>query len=264
MIKRFLSLILIVAFSSTIAQQKSVKAEKLSVQKIEADSIIGEDSLGNLYYLKKNVLCKKNKVESWQYENISLGKINHVDIQNPLKTILVYENFNTIILLDNQLNETQKINFSENNIPINVSAAGIATQNRLWIYDTLKQQIILFDYLKNTFDPITPSFQGNFKYYESDYNTFQWIDDKLDWYSSDTFGKIIKNGIVPDFDQIKPINTQVLIVSKEGKLYLQDVKKNSNYLIENVKKSFKNFYYKDQILSIFTNQEITNYKITIP
>jgi hypothetical protein len=264
MIKRFLSLILIVAFSSTIAQQKSVKAVTLSIQKIEADSILGEDSLGNLYYLKNNVLCKKNKVESWQYENISLGKINRVAIQNPLKTILVYENFNTIILLDNQLNETQKINFSENSIPINVSAAGIASQNRLWIYDTLKQQIILFDYLKNTFNPITPSFQGNFKYYDSDFNTFQWIDDKLDWYSCSIFGKIIKHGKVSAFDQIKPINNHVIVFSKDEKMYLQDLNKNSIYLIENIKKSFKNFYYKDQILSIFTNQEITNYKIIIP
>jgi hypothetical protein len=47
-------------------------------------------------------------------------------------------------------------------------------------------------------------------------------------------------------------------------LFLQDLKKNRIYTIENVDKSFKKFYYKDQILAIFTDQEITNYKITIP
>jgi hypothetical protein len=31
--------------------------------------------------------------------------------QNPLNIVLFYENFNVVILLDNQLNETQKINF---------------------------------------------------------------------------------------------------------------------------------------------------------
>jgi hypothetical protein len=118
--------------------------------------------------------------------------------------------------------------------------------------------------LKNTFNPITPSFQGNFKYYDSDFNTFQWIDDKLDWYSCSIFGKIIKHGKVSAFDQIKPINNHVIVFSKDEKMYLQDLNKNSIYLIENIKKSFKNFYYKDQILSIFTNQEITNYKIIIP
>jgi len=42
------------------------------------------------------------------------------------------------------------------------------------------------------------------------------------------------------------------------------LKNNTISPIENVEKSFKNFYYKDQILSIFTNQGISNYKITIP
>ena len=42
------------------------------------------------------------------------------------------------------------------------------------------------------------------------------------------------------------------------------VSKSLTRTIENIEKSFKNFYYKDQILSIFTNQEITNYKIIIP
>jgi hypothetical protein len=193
-----------------------------------------------------------------------LGKPSKIDFQNPLKIMLFYENFNTIILLDNQLSETQKINFSENEIPILVAATGIASHNRLWIYNSLSQQIGLFDYLKNTYLSITPSFQGNLKYYSSDFNVFYWIDEKLNWYSCDVFGKISTLGKVADFDQIQIIENQVLVFSKDEKLHLQDLRKNSIYTIKNVEKSFKNFYYKDQILSIFTNQEIINYKITIP
>ena len=74
----------------------------------------------------------------------------------------------------------------------------------------------------------------------------------------------ISLGKVADFDQIQIIANQEVVFSKAGKLFLKDLKKNSIYTIENVDKSFTNFYYKDQILSIFTNQEITNYKITIP
>ena len=247
-----------------LAQEKSLKATFLSNQKIDADDFVGIDGLNNIFYIKDNTLFKNNKTESWQYGNTFLGKITHVDIQNPLKPVLFYENFNTIILLDNQLNETQKINFAENTTPLLVSAMGIASQNRLWIYDSISQQIGLFDYLKNTFDPIAPSFQGNFKYYNSDFNTFQWIDDKLNWYSCDIFGKITALGRVSDFNQIQPIEKQFVIFSKDGKLNLQDLKHNSFYTIENIEKSFKKFYYKDQILSIFTNQGISNYKISIP
>jgi hypothetical protein len=51
---------------------------------------------------------------------------------------------------------------------------------------------------------------------------------------------------------------------KEKNLFLLDTNKNMIYTIENVEKSFTNFFYKDQILSIFTNQEIINYKIPKP
>lgn len=264
MIKKLILLIFIVHFSLVLAQEKSLKVTFLSTQKIDADDFVGVDGLGNMYYLKDNTLIKNNKTESWQYGNISLGKITRVDIQNPLKIVLFYENFNTIILLDSQLNETQKINFAENTIPLLVSSMGIASQNRLWIYDSASQQIGLFDYLKNTFDPIAPSFQGNFKYYNSDFNTFQWIDEKLNWYSCDIFGKITALGRISDFEQIQTTEKQFVIFSKDKKLHLQDLRTNSIYTIENIEKSFKKFYYKDQILSIFTSQEISNYKIPIP
>lgn len=250
--------------AAVIAQEQKVKTQLLSTQKIDFDVFVGYDGMENLYYIKNNVFFKKNKDELWQYKNISLGKITKIDFQNQLKIMLFYENFNTIILLDNQLSETQKINLSENDVPIVATATGIASQNRLWIYNSLTQQIGLFDYLKNTYLSITPSFQENLKYYTSDFNSFQWIDDKLNWYSCDVFGKIKTLGKVSDFDQIQVIENQIIIFSKDEKLHLQDLSKNSIYSIENVEKSFENFFYKDQILSIFTNQEITNYKITIP
>lgn len=257
-------LFLIFQFALVFAQEQTIKGKQISLQKIDMDVFVGFDGMGNIYYTKNNIFYKKNKQELWQYKNISLGKITKVDIQNQLKIMLYYENFNTVILLDNQLNEAQKINFSENETPILVSSTGIASQNRLWICNSLTQQIGLFDYLKNTYLSITPSFQGNLRYYESDFNTFQWIDDQLNWYSCDVFGKIISLGKVSNFDQIQIIGNQINIFSKDQKLILQDLSKNTSYNIENVDKSFKKFFYKDQILAIFTDHEIINYKITIP
>jgi hypothetical protein len=259
---------LLIAFlfviSISFGQEKACIAIKQNSMPITADEFLGYDQFGYFYSIKNNILSKSKKEEWFEYKNISLGKPTKIDIQNPLKIMLFYKNFNTIILLDNQLSETQKINFSENEMPILVDAAGIASQNRLWIYNSLTQEIGLFDYLKNTYQSITPSFEGNIKYYKSDFNAFQWIDDKLNWFSCDVFGKITSLGKVADFDQIQIIANQEVVFSKAGKLFLKDLKKNSIYTIENVDKSFTNFYYKDQILSIFTNQEITNYKITIP
>ncbi len=262
--KKLLVISFILFFTSFFGQNKICLAIKQNSIPIIADQFLGYDQFGYYYSIKNNVLSKSKEKESFEYKNIALGKPTKIDIQNPLKVMLFYENFNTVILLDNQLSEIQKINFSDIDIPIVANAAGIASQNRLWIYNSLTQQIGLFDYLKNIFQTLTNSFGGNLKYYESGFNTFQWIDDKMNWYSCDVFGKITSFEKVADFEQIQMNPNQELIYSKNGKLFLQDFNKNSIYAIENVDKSFKNFYYKDQILSIFTNQEITNYKISIP
>jgi hypothetical protein len=262
--KKIILLVFTLRFALTLAQEQQLNITPLPKQEIDADVFVGSDGMENLYYIKNNVFFKKNKKQSWQYKNVSLGKITKIDIQNQLKIMLFYENFNTIILLDNQLSETQKINLSDNNIPIVATATGIASGNRLWIYNSLTQEIGLFDYLKNTFQSITPPISGNLKYYESDFINFQWIDTDLNWYSCDVFGKITSLGKVSDFQQIQSITKKMVLFSKEETLYIQDLSKNKIYPIENVEKSFKNFYYKDQILSIFTNQGISNYKIVIP
>ena len=95
-------------------------------------------------------------------------------------------------------------------------------------------------------------------------STFQWVDGELNWFSCDVFGKIISLGKISDFDQIQIVDSKEFIFLKEKNLFLLDTNKNMIYTIENVEKSFTNFFYKDQILSIFTNQEIINYKIPKP
>jgi hypothetical protein len=262
--RKIVFLFLFFQLASMYAQEQNITVKSISTQKTEMDVFVGFDGMGNLYYIKNNVLYKKNNNELWQYKNISLGKITKIDFQNQLKIMLFYENFNTIILLDNQLNEIQKINFSENETPIVVAAASVAGQNSLWLYNSLSQQIGLYDYLKGTFRSITPPFIGIVKYYQSDFNNFYWIDEGLNWYAVDIFGKITTIGKTPEFEQIQIVSSQEIVVAKNGNLFVQNISKGKFFTIENVEKSFKNFYYKDQILAIFTNQGITNYKIKIP
>ena len=261
--KRFfiLSLVLLSMFSIW-GQKKS--ASLLSTQSISASAFVGTDVLSNLYYIENNVFFKKNNSQLWQYKNLSLGKITKIDLQNPLKIVVFYEDFNSVILLDNQLNEIQKINFSETNPSVIATAVGIASQNRLWVFDSLTQKLGLYNYLNGDFKSIATSFQGNFKHYESDFNTFQWIDDNLNWFSCDVYGKISFIRKISDFDKIQIINSNSVLFSKGGHLYFQDFKLNKIEEIENVDKSFDSFSYKDQILSIFTNRQIKNYKIIVP
>lgn len=253
-----------IAFSTVFGQNQKAILNTVNSFPLQADSFIGFDLLNHSYFIKDNVFYKQKDQKIWQYQNVSLGKIKKVDLQNPLKIILLYEAFNTVITLDNQLNETLQINFSEIPIPIVVSAIGMASQNRFWVFNSLNQQIGLYDYLKNTYVVLTPPFTGILRYYESDFNTFQWIDDKQNWYSCDVFGKITTLGKVPLFNKIQFVSGTQLLYLAENQLYFYSIKDAKSTLIDVDQKTFESFYYKDQILSIFTKEEIINYKITTP
>ncbi|WP_173966544.1 hypothetical protein [Flavobacterium collinsii] len=260
-------LFVVCSFSAVFSQSQKIKTVPLSHFTNTSDQFLGYDSFGYYYQIKNNVFSKTKGKEVFEYKNVSLGTITKVDLQNPLKIVLFYEDFNTAVLLDNQLNKITDINFSLNNTPIIVSAIGMSTQNQLWIYNTLNQQIGLFDYLNNEYKTVSTPLTETIKYYQTDFNTFYWIDKKNNWFSCTIFGKTTALGKVPDFDAIEIVNNHQYIFSKANLLYFKDITtpdSNAFSEIEVLEKSFDKFCYKDQILSIFTAKEITNYKIVTP
>ncbi|WP_072988099.1 hypothetical protein [Flavobacterium segetis] len=262
--KKIMFLLFLISFAIGSSQNLNLKAIKKSLISFTADEFLGYDQFGFYYTLDNNVFSKISEQETFQYKNVSLGKIAKVDLQNPLKIVLFYENFNTIVTLDNQLNESQKINFSESSIPIVVTAIGLSAQNKLWISNSMNQQLGLYDYLNNNYNTISVPFIEPSKIYSSDFNNFYWIDAKNNFYSCDVFGKVTFIELIPDFESISIINENKFLYSKNAVIILRDIEKDKNYQIEISEKSFEKFYYRDQILSIFTIEGITNYKITIP
>ena len=256
--------LLLICMSNGFAQQQKVAVSKIDSYVFSADVFLGYDKFGWKYFIVNNTFNKQKDSLILQYKNLALGKIAKVDLQNPLKIMLFYENFNTVVLLDNQLNEVQKINFSENTVPIVVAATGMAAQNRLWIYNTLSQQIGLFDYAKNDYKPITVPFTGKLKYYESDFNYFQWVDENSERFACDVYGKMADLGKIPASDRIRFINDSWFLYSIDNQLFAFDIKNSKAIAVPIAEKSFKSFTVRDQILSIFTADGITNYKITLP
>lgn len=262
--KKVMLLLIIASFSVVSSQNQKLTALKTDSIHFDGYQFLGYDSIGFYYTIKNNVFSKIKTRDTLEYKNISLGKISKVDLQNPLKIVLFYENFNTVIVLDNQLNEIQKINFSENIIPIVATAIGIASMNQLWIYNSMNQQLGLYDYLNKEYKTISVPFTESIKNYSSDFNFFHWVDNKNNWYTCDIFGRITIKEKIPDFESIEILNENQFIYLKDSRLFLQDLEKGKKTEIEISEKTFKKFYYKDQILSIFTSTGITNYKIIIP
>lgn len=262
--KNAVYLFLICCCSVSFCQNQKLRTTALNTKELENKTYIGFDGLGNNYYIKENIFSKQNQDQIWEYKNVALGKITSVDYINPLKIVVFYEDFNTIITLDNQLNEIQKLNLFDIDNTIFASKIGLASQNQFWIYNALSQQIMLFDYLKNTSKSIGNPIQENIKYTQTDFNNFYWVDEINNWYAIDIFGKVTLLANIPPFEKIQIIDNEKLLFSRDNILYCLNNKTKTVYEIEIVEKSFQNYYYKDQILAIFTNQQIKNYKIKLP
>lgn len=262
--KRIVTTLLICFCLTVFGQNQKIEVTKLDFIAFESDYFVGFDGFNNFFYVKNNVLFKKSDTTLFQFQNVTLGKIKKVDVLNPLKIIVFYEEFNSVILLDNQLNEIQTINFSNNETPIIASAIGMSGQNQLWLYNSLNQQIGLFDITKNKYKNLGVPIKENLLFYQTDFNYFNWIDAQNQWFSCSIFGRVTNNGPLQFQNQMQLLEKNKVIYFKENSLCLLDRNNAISYKIEIVEKSFEKFYYKDQILSIFTNQGITNYKITIP
>jgi hypothetical protein len=236
----------------------------LNQSDVKADMFIGYDKFDWFYFVKNNVIYKVKNGESLEYKNLALGKITKVDLLNPLKVIVFYERFNTVVTLDNQLNETLKIDFSQLKMPLVVNKIGIALQNQLWVFDEIMRQLFLYDTSNATLKSVGTPIAEEIIYHNSDFNTFLWVDDLENWYQCSVFGSVQKLDYQVDFDTILFSDNAFIFYKKQGKLYIFDRNTKKINSLENIEKTFTSLTYKNQILSIFTNQGISNYKITIP
>ena len=256
-------LILFLLSTTILGFSQSIKPKLINNLKIENDIFAGFDALSDYYFAKNNVFFKKTEQNTFEYKNLFFGKITAIDIQNPLKIVLFYQDFNTIVTLDNQLNESQKLNLSDFPIPINAEAFGISANNSLWIYNSLDNKIGLFNFIKKEYKSITIPISQKIKKYNSDFNNFYFVDQNNRFSSCNIYGKLLFLGTIPDFDNLIIVNSQQIIFSKNNNLFLFDVNKNASTKIEISEKTIENFVYKNQILTIFTTQQITNYKLIL-
>lgn len=246
--------------TSVLFSQEVLKPTFIDSFEIKADNFIGRDIYNNFYFIKNNTLIKKQNHTFTEYQNIALGKLEHIDLSNPLLLVLFYKDFNTIVILDHQMNETQKI--SGNDFGLVFDVVGLARQNNLWFFDSVSQKFGLYNLKENTFKFISTYFPTKFKQWNSTYNDFEWIDNNDDFLSINFFGKITNLKKVDDFEKIKIVNQNDFLAKQGESIYFITTKK--KYEIKTEQKSFKNFCFKDGILSIFTTDKVFNYKINLP
>ena len=203
------------------------QVEATLVDKIEldAETVFGVDNYGTIYYkTSDDTFLKRSKDTTITYANFQLGKIRSANVFNPLKINLFYEDFNTVIILDNRLAEINRVDFNTNLPYKNISFVSTGYDNTLWLYNQDTQQLELYDYRSNTTRVKTVPISDIVLDLKSDYNNcYLLTEDYLYVYSY--FGT-----------QIKKIKNQgyLKMAFNEAKLILQGesgyfmLSKNSN------------------------------------
>jgi hypothetical protein len=111
-----------------------------------ADAAI--DNLDNVYILTATDQLKKynsNGDSLAVYNNVRrFGKVSSLDVSNPLKVLLHYKDFASIVILDRLLSVRSTIDLRKNNL-LQVTAIGQSYDNNIWVFDAYDNKLKKID-----------------------------------------------------------------------------------------------------------------------
>lgn len=261
--KKYLILLILCFWNALGFSQNTIPTKKLDLNTWEIDNYLGFDNQKNQYGIKNNVVIKRSTTD-FEYKNIGLGKITHIDFQNPLQIIVFYKDFNTVVLLDNQLNEIKRIDFNLKPELIQLEAVGLSAQNQLWIYEGITNRIGLYNFTNDHLKWISTPLKSGLKNYFSDYTFFYWIDHTNQLFTSSIYGTINTLGTLPKYDKMQLLSNSTALYLHENAIYFYEITRERSSKIKLTENFVDNFFFKDGILAIFTQNKITNYKLILP
>ena len=106
------------------------------------------DNLDYLYLVGSTNQVKKlnaNGDSVAVFNNVrKYGQASLIDVSNPLKVLLYYSDFATIVVLDRMLNVRNTIDLRRQNI-LQVRAIGQSYDNKIWLYDEVDNKLKKID-----------------------------------------------------------------------------------------------------------------------
>lgn len=102
------------------------------------------DNLGNLYVLNRTGQLKKMGPTGDSiavFNNVrQYGKIHFIDVTNPLKVLLYFKDFGTVVILDRFLNTRATLDLRRLQL-FQVKSIGQAYDNNIWAFDELESKL---------------------------------------------------------------------------------------------------------------------------
>lgn len=212
---------ILLLFVTTLYSQDSLQTIYNTQTPLEVSKIVGIDNFGTQYYINNTIFYKKDATNTSNYSNVQLGEITSVNTYNPLKLIVFYQDFNTVIILDNRLAEIFRIDFNILQPYKNVSHVSLGNDNTIWIFNQDLQQLQLYDYKAKTVRANTLPVVSNVLDIASNYN-YCWLLTENYLYKYSYFGSLLYKIKNEGFDAIEENNNNILIQKDNQLLFLNN------------------------------------------
>ena len=188
------------------------------------------DNLDNLYVLNSRNQFKKfnsNGDSVAVYNDVrKFGQATLIDVSNPLKVLLYYRDFATVVMLDRFLNVVNIVDLRKAGI-LQARTIGQSYDNKIWVYDELEAKLKKIDE-DGTLLQETPDFrlllgQAITPVKISDENKYVYLYDPVKGvFVFDYFGAL-KNGIlIQQWENFK-VSGKYIFGSKADTLYRYEI-----------------------------------------
>lgn len=252
---------ILLLFTCSVYAQENIPSEFVNKTEFKADSIIGVDNFGTIFYTLNNSFIQKQDNKLLKYSNLQLGPITSGNSFNPLKINLFYKAFNTVIILDNRLAEIYKIDFNLTKPYKNVSHISTGSDNTIWVFNQDTMQLELYDYKTNTVRTRILPIENNVLDLASNFNSC-WLLTKKFIYKYNYFGSLVSKTPNNGYTKIEECNENI-ILKKEDTLYY--IAKNTETIkpinIPNL--LISQFFVTNQFVYIYTNKLLYTYQLKL-
>lgn len=229
---------------------------------LNADTFIGIDSYNDTFYIKDQVLYKKTESNLFNFKDFQLGEIYSVDIVNPMYIVVYYQDFNSVVLLDNKLTEIERINFNDLSEFINTSTATLAANTSLWVFNIDSQQLESYNYRSKNKVLVSQPINGEVISQVSNFNfCFVLTEENIRAYN--IYGSLLAEINNEGFQRIVQLNEN-LVALKDNGLYYIDKEAREITKIKSPEINIKDLQLKQDFLYIYDGKEVHTFKLTLP
>lgn len=238
---------------------------------MDMDRFIGIDSYKNTYFIKNRVLHKQGEDGDYRFNSLQLGRIASVDIINPLKVVVFFQDTNTVVLLDNKLSEIRRISFHELANFLNAGTATTAENNSLWIFNIDSQQLELYNYRAKNQTTVSQPFPGSIVSQASNFNfCFVLTENKLRAFN--VYGSFLNEIDSDGYEHIVQQNESVLALKNNTLFYIKDFAKHKTKISEpplqiefpEPEITIQDLQLTKEFLYIYDGENLNTYTLTFP